>query len=181
MDTEVRWTVKVSKDTDILLRTFLAQRGMKKGDLSKFIEQAVRERVANQLGEVGGGDADLAKRIAIGAYSTPDAGYPPPLFFSELAAPIAALCRRFGVQFLAVFGSALCEDFDRLTSDVDLAVEFVGLPGKSLSRQYFDFKQGIKALIERSVDLVELPAMPATRLRRIIERTQVQLYRSEAA
>ena len=44
----VRWTVKVSKDTDISLRSFLAQRGMKKGDLSKFIERAVQKEVFAQ-------------------------------------------------------------------------------------------------------------------------------------
>jgi hypothetical protein len=37
-----RWTVKVSKDTDISLRSFLAERGGTKGNLSKFIERAVR-------------------------------------------------------------------------------------------------------------------------------------------
>ena len=42
-DDIVRWTVKVSRDTDISLRSFLAQRGMKKGDLSKFIELAVQK------------------------------------------------------------------------------------------------------------------------------------------
>jgi len=41
----VRWNVKVSKQTDLTLRTFLGSRGMKKGDLSKFIEQAVRAQV----------------------------------------------------------------------------------------------------------------------------------------
>ena len=44
----VRWTVKVSKDTDVSLRSFLAQRGTKKGDLSKFIEQAVQKEVFAQ-------------------------------------------------------------------------------------------------------------------------------------
>jgi hypothetical protein len=41
----VRWTLTVSKETDITLRTFLAQRGLKKGDLSKFVEDAVRRQV----------------------------------------------------------------------------------------------------------------------------------------
>jgi len=41
----VRWSIKVSKDTDLTLRTFLGSQGMKKGDLSKFIEEAVRRRV----------------------------------------------------------------------------------------------------------------------------------------
>jgi hypothetical protein len=41
----VRWNIKVSKETDLSLRTFLGAQGMKKGDLSKFIEDAVRWRV----------------------------------------------------------------------------------------------------------------------------------------
>jgi hypothetical protein len=47
-ETTTRWTVSVSKDTDIAVRTFLAQRGMKKGDLSKFIEDAVKWRVLDR-------------------------------------------------------------------------------------------------------------------------------------
>jgi hypothetical protein len=45
MEQAVRWNIKVSKETDLALRTFLGSRGMKKGDLSKFIEDAVRWRV----------------------------------------------------------------------------------------------------------------------------------------
>jgi Ribbon-helix-helix domain len=44
----VRWSVTVSKETDLILRTFLGAQGMKKGDLSKFIEEAVRWRVFNR-------------------------------------------------------------------------------------------------------------------------------------
>lgn len=45
MEEAVRWSIKVSKETDLSLRTFLGSRGMKKGDLSKFIEQAVRAQI----------------------------------------------------------------------------------------------------------------------------------------
>jgi hypothetical protein len=41
----VRWNIKVSRQTDLTLRTFLGSHGMKKGDLSRFIEQAVRFHV----------------------------------------------------------------------------------------------------------------------------------------
>ncbi len=55
-----RWTVSVSKETDIAVRSFLAQRGLKKGDLSKFIEEAVRWRVLDQtITEIRGRFADL--------------------------------------------------------------------------------------------------------------------------
>ncbi len=45
MEEAVRWNIKVSKETDLALRTLLGAQGMKKGDLSKFIEEAVRWRV----------------------------------------------------------------------------------------------------------------------------------------
>jgi hypothetical protein len=44
----VRWNIKVSKETDLALRTYLGALGMKKGDLSKFIEEAVRWRIFNR-------------------------------------------------------------------------------------------------------------------------------------
>lgn len=47
-ETMTRWTVSVSRDTDVAVRSLLARRGMKKGDLSKFIEEAVRWRVLDQ-------------------------------------------------------------------------------------------------------------------------------------
>ena len=45
MEEAVRWNIKVSKETDLTLRTFLGSQGAIKGDLSKFIEEAVRWRV----------------------------------------------------------------------------------------------------------------------------------------
>ena len=68
-DELVRWTVKVSKDTDVSLRMFLAQRGLKKGDLSKFIERAVQKEVfaqtvaAVQARNEGVPDAEVEKAI----------------------------------------------------------------------------------------------------------------------
>jgi hypothetical protein len=48
MSEAVRWTIKVSRETDLSLRTFLGAQGMKKGDLSRFVEEAVRWRVLDQ-------------------------------------------------------------------------------------------------------------------------------------
>lgn len=45
MPEAIRWTIKVSKETDLSLRTMLGAQGMKKGDLSKFVEDAVRWRM----------------------------------------------------------------------------------------------------------------------------------------
>jgi hypothetical protein len=67
-DDVVRWTVKVSRDTDISLRSFLAQRGMKKGDLSKFIERAVQKEVfAQTVASVQARNADVPDEEVEGA------------------------------------------------------------------------------------------------------------------
>ncbi|MQM32060.1 MAG: hypothetical protein CRU78_16740 [Candidatus Accumulibacter phosphatis] len=43
-----RLTVTFSRETDLALRAFLGAQGMRKGDLSKFIEDAVRWRMFDQ-------------------------------------------------------------------------------------------------------------------------------------
>lgn len=43
-----RLTISWSKDADHALRSFLGAQGIKKGDLSKFIEEAVRWRIFHQ-------------------------------------------------------------------------------------------------------------------------------------
>jgi hypothetical protein len=43
-----RWSLKVSRDTDIALRTLLATRGGRKGDLSRFVEEAVNREVMRE-------------------------------------------------------------------------------------------------------------------------------------
>jgi predicted nucleotidyltransferase/predicted XRE-type DNA-binding protein len=89
---------------------------------------------------------------------------------------IRALCRRFAVRRLGAFGSILRQDFDSTRSDVDLSVEFGKSRRYTLTDQYFEFKAALEQLLDRSVDLVELSAVPSSRLKRIIERTQVPVY-----
>jgi hypothetical protein len=59
-----RWSLKVSRDTDIALRTLLASRGGKKGDLSRFVEDAVNREVLRETIrdiQARNADADPAK------------------------------------------------------------------------------------------------------------------------
>ena len=69
MEEAVRWSIKVSKETDLSLRTFLGSQGMKKGDLSKFIEEAVRWRLLHRsiqdikARNAGSGPAELQADI----------------------------------------------------------------------------------------------------------------------
>jgi len=41
----VRWSIVIPEETDRALRTFLAKRGTKKGDISRFVEDAVQSRL----------------------------------------------------------------------------------------------------------------------------------------
>lgn len=43
-----RLTITWSKEADLALRSYLGSQGMKKGDLSKFIEEAVRWRIFHE-------------------------------------------------------------------------------------------------------------------------------------
>ena len=52
MSEAVRWTINVSPETDLSLRGFLGAQGMKKGDLSKFVEDAVRWRMLDRTVQV---------------------------------------------------------------------------------------------------------------------------------
>jgi hypothetical protein len=52
MSDSVRWTIVVSPETDRSLRGFLGAQGMKKGDLSLFVEEAVRWRMLERTVQV---------------------------------------------------------------------------------------------------------------------------------
>ncbi len=55
-----RWSLKVSRDTDIALRTLLATRGGRKGDMSRFVEEAVnREVLRETINEIQVRNRDL--------------------------------------------------------------------------------------------------------------------------
>lgn len=55
-----RWSLKVSRDTDVALRTLLATRGARKGDLSRFVEEAVnREVMRETVSEVRARNVEL--------------------------------------------------------------------------------------------------------------------------
>lgn len=90
------------------------------------------------------------------------------------------LCRRYAVRRLAAFGSVTREDFDAERSDLDLTVEFARSRKYGPADQYFRFKTALERLFGREVDLVELKALPRSRLKNSIERTQVPVYEQVA-
>jgi hypothetical protein len=61
-----RWNLSVSDETDRLVRSHLARTGLKKGDLSKFVETAVRQEILRRtVKEVQAQNAGLTEGEAI--------------------------------------------------------------------------------------------------------------------
>ena len=66
---------------------------------------------------------------------------------------IVALCERYGVQRLAIFGSAVKGTFNPAASDLDFVLEFTEY-SQGVARRFISFADSPEALLGRSVDLV---------------------------
>ena len=76
---------------------------------------------------------------------------------------LAAICRRYGVARLEVFGSAARgTDFDRNRSDADFLVTFKPAARNDLAA-FADLKEALEELLGLRVDLVEREAVEASR------------------
>lgn len=89
---------------------------------------------------------------------------------------LAAVCRRYGVSSLAVFGSAANGDFDAERSDVDLLVELDPPEGLDHFDAYFGLKEELEALLRRRVDLVHPAALVNPYFAASVAETREDLY-----
>ena len=89
---------------------------------------------------------------------------------------IAALCERFGVRRLEVFGSAASGSFDPERSDVDFLLDFGAGYDPTLFARYFDLKEALEKLLGRNVDLVMLGALKNPYFIESVNRTRKPVY-----
>lgn len=87
-----------------------------------------------------------------------------------------ALCRRYGVRRLEVFGSAAEAEADREARDVDLLVEFGPAADMGPADQYFGLLAELEKLLGRDVDLVCSTAMRNPYFIREVNRSRSLLY-----
>jgi predicted nucleotidyltransferase len=79
---------------------------------------------------------------------------------AERKEELVALCRRYGVARLEVFGSAARGfDFDAAASDADFLVEFLGESQLPALEQFFGLADALEQLLGRRVDLIESGAL----------------------
>jgi hypothetical protein len=61
-----RWNLSIPEETDRLVRVFLARTGLKKGDLSAFVDAACRSEVLRRtVAEIQEQNADLSAEEAM--------------------------------------------------------------------------------------------------------------------
>lgn len=89
---------------------------------------------------------------------------------------IEALCRRYHVRRLEVFGSAVRDDFDPDRSDIDFIVEFKSDAEMNLFDAYMDLRHDLAELLGRPVDLVMLSAVRNPIVRAEIEADREPVY-----
>ena len=90
---------------------------------------------------------------------------------------LTAMCHRYGVVRLEVFGSAARDaDFDPAKSDADFLVEFEKVGSLSAFDQFLGFSEALQRLLGRSVDLVEASAVRNPYVRATINRSKELIY-----
>lgn len=91
---------------------------------------------------------------------------------------VAALCSRFGVQSLEVFGSAADGTFDPAHSDIDFLVEFLQENEGSLFDRYFELQEALEQLFARKIDLVTPSALKNPYLIATVNKSRQTVYAS---
>jgi uncharacterized protein len=90
---------------------------------------------------------------------------------------IRALCERYHVKRLEVFGSAADPaEFDPHRSDIDLLVEFLPLQWGEHADSYFGLLEALEQLFRRHVDLVMPKAIRNPYFLQAISRSREVLY-----
>ena len=97
-------------------------------------------------------------------------------FLEEKREEIAELCRTHHVKRLAVFGSAVRDDFDPERSDVDLLVDFEDMPIEIYATNKWDLQEHLVSKLGRDVDLVTRKYVNNPYLLRRIAQDERDLY-----
>ena len=88
---------------------------------------------------------------------------------------IIALCKKYKVNKLFVFGSILTNRFNK-DSDIDLVVSFNKAEVSDYFDDYFDFKYSLEELLGREVDLLEEQTIKNPYLKKNVDSTKVLIY-----
>jgi len=97
----------------------------------------------------------------------------------EYRKAIEQLCSDHYVTSLSAFGSVLNDSFNE-ASDIDLVVNFDGVPLLDYFNNFMGFKESLQALLQRKIDLVENKAVKSPIFRKILDRDMKTVYERTA-
>ena len=98
-------------------------------------------------------------------------------FITDRLPEIQELCRAHHVRRMTVFGSAVRDDFNPETSDVDVTVEFLPEADEEYLKNLYAIHDTLPVLFGRKVDVLS-GRIRNTYLKREIESHEVVVYAS---
>lgn len=103
---------------------------------------------------------------------------PPPLpaLLSDKLEPLRALCDRYGVERLELFGSAAKGTFDPRTSDIDLIAHFRNRRQGDYAARFLAFAEAAEALLQRPVDLLTEAMISNPYFKQDVDESRTTLY-----
>jgi len=90
---------------------------------------------------------------------------------------IIALCHRYRIRKLEVFGSAATGAFDPATSDIDFVVD-LGVYAPGTADRYLDLIAALEDLLGHRVEMITRPSIRNPYLRQAIEAQKVTIHES---
>jgi uncharacterized protein len=89
---------------------------------------------------------------------------------------IAALCRRYGVVRLDVFGSVAKGTFNPDSSDLDFVASFNDRQNMNYAHRFLEFAEALETLFDRRVDLITYQGIKNPYFQEEIEETRKRVY-----
>lgn len=89
---------------------------------------------------------------------------------------LIALCQRYRVRRLQLFGSAVSGNFKPATSDLDFVAEFKDTQALDYADRYFDFAEALEKLFNRRVEVVTQRSIRNPYFRAEVDKTAQTIY-----
>ena len=89
---------------------------------------------------------------------------------------IRALCQRYGVRRLDLFGSAATGTFDAATSDLDFVATFADTRSPGYADRYLGFAEALETLFGRPIDVITERSIRNPYFRQAVEASRQPVY-----
>jgi uncharacterized protein len=94
----------------------------------------------------------------------------------EKSGQVAALCRKYRVERLDLFGSAVAGSFQSETSDLDFIASFDGTREPDYAERFCAFADALEALFGRPVDLLTERMIRNLYFREEVEKSRQTIF-----